>query len=192
MVPTGSFTRGTSASLGDATAEHIREVAQSRPKRGLRNFDDGRLALAHCLGPQQPNLERSEYAFHDEKMTIRRSRVERYLNTIDAIALSPAVAHYRIGYTKRAAKLRADQYYATEWDHYVTLADQLSRDEALWLEETLQSEVRGSSKREILYRKFDPSIREDVYRRSVGGVSDGHDADPTHQVYMVWTEFRED
>lgn len=114
-------------------------------------------------------------------------RVEEMLDALDDITRSPSVHHYVIGYTKRPLLRRYDQYEKFEWQGLAVLADCLDRESALDLERDLFEAISQSSKREMLYRKYDPSKRDGPYRRSAGG-SSNEDADlPIHKVYVAWT-----
>lgn len=119
-------------------------------------------------------------------MSIKKARFQRYVATLRAVCRSPAVDRYRIGYTQQAIQKRAAPYLTTNWPHFVAIADRMCRDDALELEERLFKEMQ-KDKRDILYRKYDRTIRDGPYRRSAGGATDRGD-EAIHGVYIAWAE----
>jgi hypothetical protein len=116
-------------------------------------------------------------------------RVEKCLNTVWCIASSRYVKSFVIGYTARAAHARALEYQGQGFDSLVVLADQLTRSDALGLEEKLQNRCKAGQGRILPYRyKYHPERRLDRYRKSIGS-REVHPADARmHSVYMAWEE----
>ena len=114
--------------------------------------------------------------------------VGRYIDTIWSIAASRFCKTFLIGYTAKHRYERFASYRSFGWEHLVALETGLTRDEALELEEILQSRCKEGEPSGPAYRsKYAPSQRKDVYRRSIGRGG----TDPTercHLVYMVWWE----
>jgi hypothetical protein len=116
----------------------------------------------------------------------KRSEVNQLLLAVDAIARSPHVHEYVVGYTGQSADARGRQYRGVGFSHLVILADRLTCDEALALEAAVDEMLRTKTdKRSILYRKWNTWKKGDVHRRSAGGGSKSP-MDPVHSVYMAW------
>jgi len=120
-------------------------------------------------------------------MPVSGAMFERCADTLWAICHSRYVNRFRIGYTKQPIHQRGAAYRNTGWHHCVALADKLNRFDALDLEERLFRRL-SDDKRNVIYRKFDSTIRTGPYRRSAGGVSDGHEYDLIHCVYVAWAD----
>ena len=119
-------------------------------------------------------------------MAIQTKRVEFYLNTIWAVAASPYVSSYVIGYTSAQLWKRSRNYRTLGYDHFVILEDKMNRDDALWLEERIQTEIKRD-RRHTNYRKYHIDKRDGRYYRSAGQ----NTTDPQslmHSVYMAWWE----
>lgn len=114
------------------------------------------------------------------------ARVERYYNTVWAIAASPYVFDFVIGMTGRGAEVRAREYRRHKYEYLVTLADRLTQAEALWLEGQLFQRMQ-KDRRHTLFRKYWEKARTSHYRPSYGNSK----VDPNskvHSVYMAWWE----
>ena len=120
-------------------------------------------------------------------MAIRKVAFERYVATIRAICKSSEVDRFRIGYTLQPIHKRSGPYRATKWKHFVAIADQMCREDALDLEERLFLRLQ-SDKQDILYQKYDQLIRDKSYRRSAGGKVDEGKLKPIHAVYIAWAD----
>lgn len=118
-------------------------------------------------------------------MPIRHQRVEDLLDTIWAIAASPEVGGYTIGYTARAGHRRLMEHRPNGFDHLVILADKLNRRDASALEVTLQERVR-EDRRGRLYRRYDPTRRDGGIYPSVGRARAETATLLIHSVYMAW------
>jgi hypothetical protein len=118
----------------------------------------------------------------------RKSEVERLVNVIEAIAGSPQVHHFVVGYTSQSAKKRGQQYRAEGFAHLVILADKMISEDALDVESALHEAMKaGIDKRSALSRKWHSEKSEDVYRRSTGGHSK-RPLEPIHSVYIAWCD----
>ncbi len=116
---------------------------------------------------------------------LRTSRFDEYVETIKAIAASPRVSEFAIGYTSRSGRARHQEYkYCEGYQHLVLIADRMSLQDSHALERRLQ-EVCQHDKRSALYRKYSPSRRDNRYYPSAGqGRADPVQA--VHSVYMAW------
>lgn len=118
-------------------------------------------------------------------MPIRSDRIDGLLDTVWAIAASPYVGGYTIGYTARAGHERFKEHRRWGFNHLVILADKLNRVDASALEMRLQEQVR-KDRRHTHYRKYDPSRRDGPLFPSVGRASAETGHLPIHSVYMAW------
>src|SRR5205085_5111941 len=118
-------------------------------------------------------------------MGLPAARREAYLNTVWAIAASPYVSQYVIGYTARSGIERFRQYKSWGYDHLVLIADRLSRKDALDLEEYLHEEAR-KNRNTTIYQKYHEKRRDGPHYRRYGGI--GAPGDAVHSVYMAWWE----
>jgi hypothetical protein len=80
----------------------------------------------------------------------KEERCEACLRTVWAIARSPSVEQFVIGYTYRSGEMRRREYH---YDHVVILAEKLNRIDALNLEGCLQSAIKKYPQR-ASYRKY--------------------------------------
>ena len=117
-------------------------------------------------------------------MALHSKRVDRYFNTIWAIAASKYVKKFHIGYTSRAGFGRFTDYKRFGFDHLVILADKLTEKEAKTLEDDLQQRCRRD-KRELPWRKYHDKRRKLSYRP---GFASPTPLKKSHSVYMVWWE----
>lgn len=117
---------------------------------------------------------------------LRTGRLNRYFNTVWAIAESRYVEQFLIGFTSRSAHARFTEYKSLEYDYLVILADRLTRSEAHNLEKYLQDRIKDD-KGHMLYKKYNRRRRDLRYYPSYGasGVDPGS---PVHSVYMAWWE----
>ena len=113
--------------------------------------------------------------------------VDHCLNTAWAIAASPYVHQFMIGFTAQPLKMRRSQYGTVHgYQYLVLLADRMNRADALSLEENLQLAVK-QDRRHTLYRKYCEVRRDERYYRSAGPAgTNQHDL--IHAVYMAWWE----
>lgn len=118
---------------------------------------------------------------------MRAGRIDKHLNTVWAIAASPFVNEFMIGYTSRAGYDRLREHsYNYSYQHLVILADRLNREDAHQLERSLQEAIK-EDRRRLLYRKYCGDRRDGRYYKSAGQGT----ADPlqrVHSVYMTWWE----
>jgi hypothetical protein len=114
-------------------------------------------------------------------MPMRMARREAYLETVWAIAASPYVETFVIGYTYRSGLARYREYHAVGYDHLVIIADRLSRKDALDLEEYLQLGIRRH-RGLASYRKYHGRRRDTRTYRSHGSAN----ADPNDLVHSVY------
>lgn len=114
---------------------------------------------------------------------ISQVSVNYQLETLRAIAASPNVNDFIIGYTANPAQ-RQKQYRSVNYNHFIILAAGMTREDALSLEKRLQDAVKADPT-DILYRKYDSDRREMGHSKSYGGVL-GNPSERTHAVYMAW------
>jgi hypothetical protein len=95
---------------------------------------DRRAARMRCSPSSSATLAKSSLF---EGIMPRKSEVVRLLNVIKAIAHSPRVHDFVIGYTSQSAKRRCQQYRNVGFAHLVILADKMTSDGALDLESAL-------------------------------------------------------
>lgn len=117
---------------------------------------------------------------------MRAARIEGLLDTVWAIAASPYVTEYIIGFTAQPKWDRGRAYRTSGWQHMVVLEDRMTRSDALFLEGTLQYAIKAD-KRYLMYRKYEESRRDKRHYPSAGQAT----ADPNakvHSVYMAWSE----
>jgi hypothetical protein len=117
-------------------------------------------------------------------MAINKASKNRYLNTVQAIAASPRVDQFLIGFTSRAGVHRFAEYRPYEYEHLVILADKLNDKEAKGLEEFLQTKCKSDSKT-AAGRKYHKRRKKLPYTK---GGSSRTPNKPIHSVYMVWWE----
>ena len=120
-------------------------------------------------------------------MAIQERRIIDLLDTIWAIAASPYVAGYTIGYTSRSGHDRFKEHRTNGYHHLVILADKLEQKEATKLEVTLQARIR-EDRRFTAYRKYDPDRRDGPIFPSIGNPKTDNTFEQTHSVYMAWWE----
>lgn len=115
--------------------------------------------------------------------------VDRYVNTIWAIASSRYVKHFVIGYTAQSASERFRQYQVRGYQHIVVLADRMTQRTAHDLEERLQNACKLQAKRGGPHcYKYHPHHRELPYYKSAGQGSPDPNA-RIHSIYMAWIEY---
>jgi hypothetical protein len=119
-------------------------------------------------------------------MVMQSRRVEAYLDTVWAVAASPYLSGYVIGYTAQQRWARHVSYKTSGWQHMVILEDKLTRADAIWLEGVLQKLIKRD-RRHTNYRKYDPERRDGRHYPSVGQATSDPSA-PVHSVYMAWWE----
>jgi len=117
-------------------------------------------------------------------VALRSVLIEEYLDTIWEICSSIYVKQYLIGFTSRSAKARRQEYRQSEIDHLVIVADKLTQNEALNVENALQQKA-VMNKRSILYRKYHYKRRDGRLYMSHGRSKKGSIA-KVHSVYMAW------
>jgi hypothetical protein len=132
-----------------------------------------------------PHLKNSAFAAR-LPLRLREQRIIDYVDTIWAIAASPYVKHYVIGYTSRQGWTRYKEHRVNGFDHLVILADKLTQPQASHLETELQLRIRND-RRHTNYRKYDPDRRDGAIYPSVGGMTD-RSPSQSHSVYMAWWE----
>ncbi|MCA1442355.1 hypothetical protein I6F07_19470 [Ensifer sp. IC4062] len=116
---------------------------------------------------------------------LKTSRIEEYVETIKAIAASPRVSEFTIGYTSRSGRARHQEYkYWEGYQHLVLIADRLTLPDSHALERRLQ-ETCQTDKRSALYRKYSPTRRDNRYYPSAGQAKSDPNL-PIHSVYMAW------
>jgi hypothetical protein len=118
-------------------------------------------------------------------MGLSNKTLNRYFDTVWAISASRYVDKFRIGITARAGGARHSQYRPNGYAHLVILADRLSRQEALDLEEDLIAKIIASP-RHLTHRKFENVLTPHI--RSFGGAVHLDPRAEIHSVYMVWWE----
>ena len=89
-------------------------------------------------------------------LRIQLKQAERLVYTVYAIASSPLVEEFVIGFTARPGWARRAEYRRRGYHHLAIIADGLTREAALDLERTLQAMVR-TDRRWHLYRRYDPA-----------------------------------
>ncbi len=112
--------------------------------------------------------------------------VNRIKDTMRSVCRSPNVHCYKIGFTSAPSFKRANSH-RNKWGYtsFIILADCLTRDEALHLEEALFREAT-SDRKSILWKRHEPETREGPYRRSYGGTPADKANLNSHCVYMIW------
>lgn len=118
-------------------------------------------------------------------MSFREERVVYYLDTIWAIAASEYVNMYVVGFTSGTAYKRFAGYKLHGYHHIVTLENNLSFEEAGWLEKELQARIKGGDKRSTNYRKYHQDKRDLGYSPNYGRTSADR-SQPVFSVYMAW------
>ena len=111
-------------------------------------------------------------------------QAERLAYTVYAIASSPMVEEFVIGFTARPGWCRRAEYRRRGYQHLVTIADGLTREAALDLERCLQGLVQ-TDRRWQIYRRYDPTRRDNRHYPSYGSPG----VDPLarcHAVYVAW------
>jgi hypothetical protein len=119
-------------------------------------------------------------------MAFTPARLKRYLNTAWAIAASPYVEEYLIGFTARSENARYKEYKVWDYDYLVILADKLTRFDAKYLEQYLQRELLRD-KRSTAFHRYNKRRRGLRYYPSHGGIEGDPEA-KIHSVYMAWWE----
>lgn len=117
-------------------------------------------------------------------MRLPLKQVEALIYTVYAIAASPLVDEYVIGFTSRLGWARRSEYRTRGYQHLVVIADGLDRAAALDLERCLQEAIR-SDRRWQVYRRYDPTRRDSRHYPSFGAST----LDPStrcHSVYVAW------
>ncbi|NKC30214.1 hypothetical protein [Falsiroseomonas selenitidurans] len=117
-------------------------------------------------------------------MTQTARQLERYLATIRAIARSPDVREYIVGYTSNVTNRQA-AYRGVKMPHLVVLAAEMLQDDALDLESALQTAIKDGDKRSLLFRKYNgPRIsRPNARSRGAKRLPVG---DRSSAVYVAW------
>jgi hypothetical protein len=119
-------------------------------------------------------------------MPLLRRRLERHRNTVWAIAASPYVKQYLIGFTARSGYQRFLEYRPLKYDHLVIIADKLNREDAKQLEQYLQVS-HNHDRRSAAHIKYNKRRTNNRYYPSDGG-GKGKPAALIHSVYMAWWE----
>jgi hypothetical protein len=121
------------------------------------------------------------------EVRVTQNRVDRCLDTIEAICRSPHLQRYLIGFTHLPASEKGDMYRRIRFDHLVLLADKMPRAAALELEQRLQRAI-FTNPGSTLFRKYhDDKRRKGVLYPSWGGSPRDASA-MACSVYMVWWE----
>lgn len=136
-------------------------------------------------------------------VTFDAARFDRLKMTLLAMCRSPDVSGYKIGFTRNPSFNRAESHRKL-WGYtsFVILADCLTRDEALHVEESLfrwatrqrkrsqpASETAGDTPAKapiVLWNKHEKQTRGGSYKRSHGGSPRELAEQPIHCVYMIW------
>jgi hypothetical protein len=105
----------------------------------------------------------SQITLSEREIMPSKSEVERLLNVIEAIARSPHVHDFVIGYTSQSAKNRCQQYRNVGFDHLVILADKMTSGGALDLESALDKALKArSEKGSLIFCKWHSEKRKGV------------------------------
>lgn len=115
-------------------------------------------------------------------------QLERYLATIRAIARSPDVREYIVGYTSNITSRQA-AYRGVKMPHLVVLAAEMLQDDALDLESALQTAIKDEDRRSLLFRKYNGPRIVKSNARSRGGKHLPVD-DRSSAVYIAWAAER--
>jgi hypothetical protein len=110
-------------------------------------------------------------------------RVNSYLRTITAIISSRDVSHYVIGMTGQRLWNRSAGYRKRGSDHCVVLANRMTGDEALHLENQLQFGCIHAAPRGLLQRKYHPDHAM-MLTHPGGGTRSLFEGD--YSVYLAW------
>jgi hypothetical protein len=117
---------------------------------------------------------------------LSETRIERIVTTMRAIARSPDVTEFKVGFTFSPTRTRADAHRTTSGlTSFVILQDGLTREEGLDLEEELFRRCTAD-RDDILFRKYVEDVRSQLHRRSYGGTTAEQAEEPIHIVYMTW------
>ncbi len=119
-------------------------------------------------------------------MAISRQRIDRCLATVEAIISSKDVDQYLIGFTRKSANQKGDDYRRAGFEHFVILADKMDRASALKLENELQRRTLGGPTSSRLHRKYH---QEKVAKRTLFSSAGGSPADGSVKecsVYLAW------
>ena len=116
-----------------------------------------------------------------------KDNLDTYFATVRSIAKSSLVDQYVIGFTGAQLARRRTAYVKEGFHYAVIIEDQMTRDDALWLEEHMFKRLVSVKKTDVCYRKYHHEKRDEPYRRSSGGSEKMPDA-LTHSVYMAWWE----
>lgn len=111
-------------------------------------------------------------------------RLDRYLATIRAIARSPDVREYIVGYTSNVTNRQA-AYRGVKMPHLVVLAAEMLQDDALDLESALQTAIKAGDRRSQIFRKYNGPRIGKSNARSRGGKRLALD-DRSSAVYIAW------
>lgn len=118
---------------------------------------------------------------------ITQSRVDRCLDTIEAICESKRLVWCLIGFTQLSAAVKGDSYRRHGFDHLVVLADKMDRAAALNLERRIQEAIFGDLTG-LLFDKYHPKKRKKGIHLPSWGGSPRDASIPGCSVYMVWWE----
>jgi hypothetical protein len=108
-------------------------------------------------------------------------RIDTLKGAILDIVSSPNVEEYLIGITQNVTN-RYAAYQHWGYRHLAVLRDSLSSSDALKLEKMLQME-KSKDKCGILYRKYDPRVRDGDHRGCLGGPPARR---AVYSVYVAW------
>jgi hypothetical protein len=118
----------------------------------------------------------------------KREMADRYFDAIVAIAYSPRVKDFSVGYTYRTAahRLREQRRY-DKWYNVVTIAEKMTYNDARTLEIYLQYRCIEEDRRYVTYTKYYGPHRMRAY--NPGKKSPLHLRDEKiHSIYMMWRE----
>jgi hypothetical protein len=121
---------------------------------------------------------------------MEQALVDDLLGRIGVLCQGGKFWSYVIGYTSGPIAKRADAYRRVGFDGLVSLADGLTSDEALWLEQHLFRACVANRKSKQ-YERYHEAKRDLSYRRSDGGRRSKVDPNSRlHSVYVAWCDQR--
>ncbi|WP_056398746.1 MULTISPECIES: hypothetical protein [unclassified Sphingomonas] len=119
-------------------------------------------------------------------MAVSKRKIEKCLATIEAIVSNDSVDQYVVGFTRKSAITKGDDYRREGFEHLVILEDKMDRVTGLQLETALQQLTMLGEDGAVLTQKYhhEKAGKRTQFRSS--GASTADESMKECSVYVAW------